>query len=101
MFTVQLKSLKLRQWFYQHALELLRTADNRAGAASSFKDNINKVQRAYDEAKKDNDFIYHERVPDIKSLPSIGKAAIAKPIALGETLSNNFKGMNIYFVLVY
>ena len=31
-----------------------------------------RSDRALTEAKKDNDFIYHERIPDIKTLNAIG-----------------------------
>ena len=30
------------------------------------------------EAKKDNDFIYHERIPEVGKLAPIGKAAVVK-----------------------
>lgn len=76
-----------------NALELIRNAETRAGTAYNVKDITNKIQRSYDEAKKDNDFIYHERVPDIKSLQVIGKAVIAKPLSLGDQLSSNFKDL--------
>ena len=46
----------------------------------------NKADQALKTAKKDNDFIYHERIPDQKSLKPIGKAVVAKPIALPEKL---------------
>ncbi len=30
------------------------------------------------EAKKDNDFIYHERIPEVGKLAPVGKAAVVK-----------------------
>lgn len=45
------------------------------------------------EAKKDNDFIYHERIPDVKHLEPVTKAAIAKPTPVPAKLSAKFKGM--------
>ena len=36
------------------------------------------------DAKKDNDFIYHERIPDVKSLTAIGRASVVKPTALPD-----------------
>ncbi|GAB6032031.1 hypothetical protein CHUAL_010402 [Chamberlinius hualienensis] len=75
------------------AAELIKQAESRAGSVYNVKDISIKIQRVYDEAKKDNDFIYHERVPDVKTLASVGKAALAKPIALGDHLSANFKDM--------
>ena len=51
----------------------------------------NKAERALADAKKDNDFIYHERIPDQKTLKPIGKAAVAKATALPEKLGNSSK----------
>ena len=38
-----------------------------------------KVNRALVAAQKDNDFIYHERVPNIADCGAIGRAPVAKP----------------------
>lgn len=84
---------------FQRALELIKTAETRAGGTNNFKDIVNRIQRAYDEAKKDNDFIYHERIPDIKSLPPIGKAVIVKPTPLTVPLSSGFKGIGMILIL--
>merc|ERR1719184_173067 len=43
-----------------------------------------RATRALTDAKKDNDFIYHERIPDVKVLTAIGRAAVVKPTALPE-----------------
>ncbi len=48
----------------------------------------------YELAKKDNDFIYHERIPDIKSLPVIQKAAVAKALPVNNPIGPKFKGTN-------
>uniref|UniRef100_T1JEE2 BRO1 domain-containing protein n=1 Tax=Strigamia maritima TaxID=126957 RepID=T1JEE2_STRMM len=77
----------------QHSIDLLRAAESRSSTIGLYKEWIGKAQRAFDETKKDNDFIYHEVVPDVKTLTPIGKAALAKPIPLGERLSTNFKDM--------
>lgn len=45
------------------------------------------------EAKKDNDFIYHERIPEEKSLAGIGKAPVAKATALPEKLGTGEKAL--------
>ncbi|XP_061174111.1 programmed cell death 6-interacting protein-like isoform X2 [Saccostrea echinata] len=63
----------------QKANELLTAAQSRGGAAFAFKTEQGRVQRELQAAKKDNDFIYHDKIPDLKNLPTIGKAAIAKP----------------------
>ena len=49
----------------KHAMELFKAAQTRSGDLTLFQDQISRAQRAHDEAVKDNDFIYHERVPDV------------------------------------
>ena len=61
-----------------------------------FQDQLTKAQRNLAEAKKDNDFIYHERIPDVKSLDPIGKAQPAKLLPVTHPLSQNFKGKKLY-----
>lgn len=50
----------------KHALELFKTAQTRSGDYTLFEDSVGRVQRAHDEAVKDNNFIYHEAVPDVR-----------------------------------
>ena len=45
---------------------------------------IKEANRALTDAKKDNDFIYHERIPEVKNLSSIGRAPVVKPKAVPE-----------------
>lgn len=60
------------------------------------KELLAKVEKTRDSAKKDNELIYHELVPDPKTLPSLGVAVVAKrspitfPLA-GEPPQNLFK----------
>lgn len=54
---------------------------------------MNQAQRYLTEAQKDNDFIYHERVPEVKSLSPIGRGALAKISAMPEHLSSGFKDL--------
>ncbi|KAK5650698.1 hypothetical protein RI129_001727 [Pyrocoelia pectoralis] len=77
----------------ESAMELFKAAQTRSGKPSMFQDFANKAQRNLNEAKKDNDFIYHERIPDIKSVASIGKAQLAKILPLGYPLSQNFQDL--------
>ncbi|GMT17146.1 hypothetical protein PFISCL1PPCAC_8443 [Pristionchus fissidentatus] len=51
------------------------------------------IPKAYAAAKKDNDFIYHERVPDVATLPALPKAAIAKALPVSHPISPRFKDM--------
>ncbi|XP_063674681.1 programmed cell death 6-interacting protein-like isoform X3 [Bolinopsis microptera] len=50
------------------------------------KDILSKVDRAQAAAKKDNEFIYHERVPNISDLPAVGRAPVAKPTPVATEL---------------
>ncbi len=52
----------------------------------------------YELAKKDNDFIYHERIPDIKTLPVIQKAAVAKALPVNNPMGPKFKGKTVLCV---
>lgn len=74
----------------RHAVELFKAAQTRYGDVTFFEDHLARAQRALDEAVKDNDFIYHERIPDLKSLGSIGKASVAKPTPVPERFSSSF-----------
>ncbi|KAI1289744.1 Programmed cell death 6-interacting protein [Halotydeus destructor] len=67
------------------AVEMLRQAESKASyVPSSIRDYETKANRAYEDAKKDNDFIYHAKIPDYKALSPIGKAALAKPTPMPE-----------------
>uniref|UniRef100_A0A1I7ZGC7 BRO1 domain-containing protein n=1 Tax=Steinernema glaseri TaxID=37863 RepID=A0A1I7ZGC7_9BILA len=61
--------------------------------SSTFTAHQKAIEKAHAGAKKDNDFIYHERVADFRSLPALPKAALAKPITPGDYLSPRFKDM--------
>lgn len=58
-----------------------------------YNDQLNKAAQDLIEAKKDNDFIYHERIPDVKSLEPVPKAVIAKTSPANLQLSSKFKGI--------
>ncbi|XP_059899303.1 programmed cell death 6-interacting protein isoform X3 [Gadus macrocephalus] len=74
----------------QHAAELVKTVASRYDEYVSVKDLSDKINRALANAKKDNDFIYHDRVPEVKDLANIGKAALAKATAISPPLSQKF-----------
>lgn len=57
-----------------------------------FSDLATRTERNLAESKKDNDFIYHERIPDIKSVEPIGKAQPAKVLQVAHPMSQNFRG---------
>lgn len=76
-------------------MELMSASQMRGGAIFAFKTEVGKIQRALESAKKDNDFIYHDKIPDLKSLPQIGKAAVAKATSPSFPLSSKFTGKYI------
>lgn len=77
----------------EHAVELFKAAQQRSNKPNLFQEYANKAQRNLTEVKKDNDFIYHERIPDIKTLEPVGKAHVAKLVPMPEVLSSNFKDL--------
>lgn len=74
-------------------MKLFQAAQQRSNKPNIFQEYVNRAQRNLVEVKKDNDFIYHERIPDIKALEPIGKANVAKLLPLPEHFSSNFKGL--------
>ncbi|PRD26081.1 UNVERIFIED_CONTAM: Pdcd6ip [Trichonephila clavipes] len=77
----------------QKATEAMKTAESKGILTSEFKDYLPKITHNFEEVKKDNDFIYHARIPDAKSLEPIGKAALAKPIIPGDRMNPNSQDM--------
>ena len=64
----------------------------------TFKDIQGKIQRAHDSAKKDNEFIYHDVVPKVEGLSSIGSAPLAKPTEISKPMGSNSQGMFGHYV---
>uniref|UniRef100_A0A0K2T5I2 Programmed cell death 6interacting proteinlike [Bombus terrestris] n=1 Tax=Lepeophtheirus salmonis TaxID=72036 RepID=A0A0K2T5I2_LEPSM len=67
----------------QHSETLLKGAINRSGSIggdfpAKVKQFLLRAQNELQEVKKDNDFIYHERVPEISSMEAPSKASVAK-----------------------
>ncbi|CAK9795355.1 Programmed cell death 6-interacting protein [Anthophora quadrimaculata] len=77
----------------EHAVDLFKAAQQRSNKPHLFQEYANRAQRNLTEVKKDNDFIYHEKIPDINSLEPIGKASVAKLQPLPEVFSSNFKDL--------
>ena len=75
------------------ALDNIRIADERGGKQINMKAYMTKIQLSYDKAKKYNELVYHERVPDYKSLPVLQGASFAKATILEYPISENFRGM--------
>lgn len=76
----------------QHAAGLVKTVASRDDEYVSVKDLSDKINKALAAAKKDNDFIYHDRVPEVKDLEPIGKAALVKSTTITPPLSQKFTG---------
>ncbi|XP_008329840.1 programmed cell death 6-interacting protein isoform X2 [Cynoglossus semilaevis] len=74
----------------QHAAELVKTVASRYDEYISVKELTDKINRALTVAKKDNDFIYNDRVPEVKDLEHIGKAALVKSTPITPPLSQKF-----------
>lgn len=74
-------------------MELLKVAEQRGGKELPVKASLATVQLAYDKAKKENDYVYHERVPDYKSLAQLERAALAKPTPVKFPISEDFKDL--------
>uniref|UniRef100_A0A8C0EUK3 BRO1 domain-containing protein n=1 Tax=Bubo bubo TaxID=30461 RepID=A0A8C0EUK3_BUBBB len=74
----------------QHAADLVKTVASRYDEYINVKDLVDKINRALTAAKKDNDFIYHDRVPDLKDLESVGKASLVKSTPVVVPLSQKF-----------
>ncbi|XP_050540794.1 programmed cell death 6-interacting protein [Daktulosphaira vitifoliae] len=74
------------------AINYLKLGQSRCGR-SIYQGQYNKAQQELAEAKKDNDFIYHERIPEVKNLEPVAKATIAKPTPVPSKLSSKFKDL--------
>lgn len=77
----------------EHSVDLFKAAQSRSNKSSLFEEYATRAQRRLNEVRKDNDFIYHERIPDIKNLEAIGKLNIAKLLPINNSLSSNFKDL--------
>ena len=77
----------------------MAAAATRGGASFSFKQEQDKIQRELEAAEKDNNFIYHDKIPDVKALPGLQKAAVAKPLPIPDKFSTNFQGKALHSVL--
>ena len=77
----------------QYSLELFQACQTRSGVQGlgNCADWIKRATRALTDAKKDNDFIYHERIPDVKQLTSIGRAAVVKAAPIPDRFLPNEK----------
>jgi len=74
----------------------MSAAESRGAFTFNFQDIQKRILRDLTSCEKDNDFIYHSRIPDVTSLAIIGKAAVAKSTPLVTPLSGaQFKGRRV------
>jgi hypothetical protein len=62
------------------------TADSGAIMADITKRHLVSVQQKLKELTKDNDFIYHQPVPDMASVPAVAKLPAAKPLPVTDCM---------------
>lgn len=77
----------------QNAVELFKAAQSRSGKPALFEEFASRASRHLAESKKDNDFIYNEIIPDVKTLENPGKAQLAKALPFTTPLSPNSKDL--------
>jgi len=73
----------------------MSAAESHSGSSFLFTDIQKRLLRALQDAEKDNDFIYHAKIPEITSLSSISKAAVAKSTPVTSPMSSQFKGFTL------
>jgi programmed cell death 6-interacting protein len=79
------------------SVELLKVADSRGGKEMNTKNYAATVQGSLDKAKRENDHVYHARVPDYKQLAQLERAALAKVSPVKCPLSEDFRGTSVSF----
>ena len=57
------------------------------------KNFIARIQGSYEKVKKENEYVYHERVPDYKTLGPIDRAALAKTTQIKFPISDDFRDL--------
>lgn len=65
----------------QVCVEQLKGAQARVGQGGFMQEQLARAARHLAEASKDNDFIYHERVPEARALEPVARAAVAQALA--------------------
>lgn len=76
----------------QLASDSLAKAAKQCGSNFVYQSYQKTVIEAFQKAEKDNNFVYHAKVPEASTLAVIEKAAIAKPTPVSNPMSQNFKG---------
>jgi len=71
-------------------------AAKQSGSGFIYQSYQKTVAEAYQKAEKDNNFVYHAKVPNVSTLKPVEKAAIAKPTPIANPMSQNFKGKHCF-----
>ena len=74
----------------------MASAEIRGGLSFIYGDVQKKIVRALQDAEKDNDFIYHSKIPELTSLAPVVKAAVARSTPLTAPMTPQFKGTLSY-----
>ncbi|KAK2721819.1 hypothetical protein QYM36_003960 [Artemia franciscana] len=82
----------------QFGLDQLKIAQSRfsvesAPMAERCTTILEKTAKALSDAKRDNDFIYHDRIPNINTLPAIPQVVLAKPTPVQGKIDPNSKDL--------
>lgn len=77
----------------RNAVELFKAAQSRSGKAHLFDEYASRAQRNLTESEKDNNFIYNEIIPDVKTLESPGKAQLAKSLEVSSPMGTGTKDL--------
>ena len=76
-------------------------AEMRGAQTFIFQEMQKRIVRALAEAEKDNDFIYHAKIPEVSALSAIAKAVVAKSTPISSPLSSHFKGTLSILNIIY
>lgn len=84
----------------QHAVELFGVARSRSGREQLYEEHCQRATVALTEARKDNDMIYNEMIPDVKTLIAPAKVALAKALPLEARLGRKEDARDLFVELV-
>ncbi|KAI1724665.1 BRO1-like domain-containing protein [Ditylenchus destructor] len=77
----------------KEAARLMEQTNNYLPLTSNFSSDNAAIKKALEQAVKDNDFIYHERIPEFRTLAALPKAPLAKALPVTMPMSPRFKDL--------
>lgn len=66
----------------KHASENFKLAETKSGLPEFLQTYQKKIIKRHEEAEKENDFIYHARVPEYRLLESVDRFSLVKPVSV-------------------